>query len=188
MARETRDQELAADGVGGLAVETGTRLRTGRIQAETLGVHRRRHVSRALHRVIDIAADLIHAHDKKHMRRALCNSRHTVAVAVDVDEDAVLRHRIHAAQEIIRVVRQEHRLSLILIRVAVDKVIVAVLQRLGQTDGMHAHGAAHGNRRTLRNQGQCFCQGLFLRLDKEPLHVAGLQSLDHLLRTKSVSL
>ena len=83
-----RDQELAADGVGGLAVHAGSCLGAGRIETESLRVDRRRHISCSLHRTVYIITDLVHACDHDDFAGALCKGGNAVRVAVDIDHIA----------------------------------------------------------------------------------------------------
>ena len=92
-----RDKELAADRIRGLAVHAGSGLGARRIQAEALRIGRCRDVSGTLHGAVDIVADLIHAHDKQDLLRALRDRGYTVGITIDIDEDAVFGHRICGA-------------------------------------------------------------------------------------------
>ena len=94
MSREPGDQELAADGIGRLAVCAGTCFAARSTEPETLSVYRRSNVSGALHGCIQIAADLIHSHYKQHMFRSESYRCHAVCITVDVDDNAVICHGI----------------------------------------------------------------------------------------------
>ena len=76
-----RDQELAADGVGGLAVHAGTRLGAGCVETESLRVDRRRHISCSLHRTVYIITDLVHAcdHDVALIRNTSASYANSIA-------------------------------------------------------------------------------------------------------------
>ena len=93
------DQELAADGVRALAIEAGTSLGTGRIEAEALGVDGSRHVAGALHGAHEVAADFVEADDEENLLRALGNGRDPVGIAIDIYEHAVPGHGIGAREE-----------------------------------------------------------------------------------------
>ena len=143
MSRKPGDEDLTADRIGRLAVEARTLLRAGRIKTKTLRVDRSGNISRALHCRIDIVADLVHADDEDNVLGALGDRGNSVGIAVNVYEDAVISHGVAACEEIVSIVGHEHGLPLVLICIAVDEIIVSVLERLRQADLMNAHSAAH---------------------------------------------
>ena len=187
MAGEAGDQELAADGVGGLAVHAGAGLGAGGGEAEALGVGGSGHIARPLHGAVHIVADLVNAHDQNDLLRPVGDGGDPVGVAVDVHQHAVLGDGVGAGEEHVRVIGQQHGRPLVLVGVPVDELVVALLQRVHQADLVNADAAAHGGGAALRNQLQRQPERLLPALGVVAGHVAGLEPFDDLLRQQRVA-
>ena len=162
MAAEAGDQELAADGIRALAVHALAGFRTGRGQAEPLGIGRGGDVPGTLHGTVQITADLVHPHDEQDFLRALADGGDAVGVSVNVHEDTVVCHGVHTGKEDIRVIGGQHGGPLIFHSIPINEMIIAVFDGLHQANFMSAHGAAHGDGAVFRNQAEGELQGFFL--------------------------
>ena len=182
------DQELATDCVGGFAVHAGACFGTRRVEAESLCVDGRCHISRSLHRTVHVVADFVHAGDHDDLAGALCQSRDAVRIAVDVDQNAVLCDRVGAHQEYVCIVCKKHGRALILHLISVDEVVIALFQCFDKADLMDAHTAAHSHRAPFGNQTERLLHRFLLGLGVITRHVAGCKALDHLFGEKIISL
>lgn len=106
------DGDIITDAVGRFAVMACTVLGARRVEVEPCHVRWSRDTPRPLYGRIDIPAYLVQSDDEDDVLRSPGDSCHAVAVAVDVDDHAVLGDRVHACEIVVTVERLQIGTSL----------------------------------------------------------------------------
>ena len=158
------DKREATNPAGGTAVRTPARPRTGRVQVESLRIHRRGDILYSLHSCVNVLHDFVPASYNNHCFGAIAHRRQTVSQAVDIDELAVFGDRVGATDEIGGMRTLLAELELLgpgpLAAVLVEKPVLALPENVKEAYPLRCPRAAETDRGPLLYERHGFLEGL----------------------------
>ena len=183
--------DVVADALGGVAVVTDTVGLTGCVDVETGGVDGRSGAAGTGEGCLYGLGDLVDADDEDDLLRAPRDGSDTVAVAVDVDDDAVFRDGIGTGEIDIGGEGTDVHLHLRFVafdEVTVEHVVTAFgTESIGDADVADGHRATPGDAAASGDEFQHFADGLFGCRTIECLHIAAGEIFDHTLGQAGVA-
>lgn len=183
--------DVVADALGGAAVVADTVGLTGCVDVETGGVDGRSGAAGTGEGCLYGLGDLVYADNEDDLFRAPGDGCDTVAVAVDVDDDAVFRDGIGTGEIDIGGEGTDVHLHLRFVafdEVTVEHVVTAFgTESIGDADVADGHRATPGDAAASGDEFQHFADGLFGCRTIECLHIAAGEILDHTLRQAGVA-
>ena len=93
--------DIVADALGGVAVVAHAILLAGCVNVEAGSIDGRGRRAGTLQGSLHVLRHLVHADDEDDVLWSPCDGCHAVAVAVDVDDDAILRYGIGGRQVVV---------------------------------------------------------------------------------------
>ena len=173
---------VVADGLGGVAVVAHAVLLTGGIDVEPCSIDGRGSTTGAGQGCLDGLCHLVQSDDEDDLLGTPGDGCHTVAVAVDVDDDAILGDGIGTGEIDINGEGPEiHGLLLFwrLHEIAVQHLKRSpTLQRSRNAEVADGHGTAPCHRTAVGNEFRYFLNGIAASGAIEALDVATMQILD----------
>ena len=183
--------DVVADALGGVAVVADTVGLTGCVDVETGGVDGRSGAAGTGEGCLYGLGDLVDADNEDDLFRAPGDGCDTVAVAVDVDDDAVFGDGIGAGEIDIGGEGTDVHLHLRLIafdEVTIEHVVTAFgTESIGDADVADGHRATPGDAAASGDEFQHFADGLFGCRTIECLHIAAGEIFDHTLGQAGVA-
>ena len=183
--------DVVAYALGGVAVVADTVGLTGCVDVETGGVDGRSGAAGTGEGCLYGLGDLVDADDEDDLLRAPGDGCDTVAVAVDVDDDAVFRDGIGTGEIDIGGEGTDVHLHLRFVafdEVTVEHVVTAFgTESIGDADVADGHRATPGDAAASGDEFQHFADGLFGCRTIECLHIAAGEIFDHTLGQAGVA-
>ena len=174
--------DIAADAVGRVTVMADTICTTGCLDVKTLGVDGRCRSTGSGNGSLLCLGNLVQADDEDDPLGSPRNGSHTIAVAVNIDNDAVLGNRVGTGQ--IDIGAKGAEIHLLLLFRSIDSVAVedvertSFLQNLRDTQVAHSSRTAPSNGAAVGNEFGDFPDGFSAGRTITGLDVSTTQVLD----------
>ena len=181
VGRIPKEMYVVADGLRRVAVVADAVNLTRGLDIESGGIGGRSGAACSCQSILNRLRNLVEADDKNHLLGTPGDGSHTVAVAVNVHNDAILRNGIGAGQ--VDISRKRLQVHILLLLGSLDQVAVQNIQRtaffkkIGDAKVAHRHGAAPSHAASVLNKIRNLLDSLLGRCTIIPLNVAYLQIL-----------